>query len=235
MSIACASCSMDSPVAAPKFCPSCGSPFVEKVKERKKPAPSASSSAALPTSTSEAEKTATRGDSGAGRAARGLWREMRRLVIVSSMVLLAGLLIVGVSFWMFSSLDRDVSAALETPPARAQKLRPAQPQAASSWINPVAGVYRMTNQYAKGALTLTIDGQHAKFLLYSDAGGPECSIEGAAAAVRDQAVRYGPDVNRCEVTIRFVEGGARVETNNCNEYCSMRAVGSVDGDYRLAR
>jgi hypothetical protein len=106
-----------------------------------------------------------------------------------------------------------------------------------------SGAYADGVKFEKDNGTIEIQrvNEGVEFLINSSVGQYTCKVKGIAQVTSPYQISYvsnkeleGED--KCHITIDFAQdvSGVKVTTDSCNYYCGMKAVYSMDGDYKKA-
>ncbi len=108
--------------------------------------------------------------------------------------------------------------------------RPQVPEAVPVASLDLVGVFN--SRY--GTVHLSQSGHAIAFNINSVMDDSSCNLEGQAS-LSGLVAKSGPisKDNECEVSLKFGSPGTvEVKTNECNSYCGMKAMGSMDDTYR---
>lgn len=94
---------------------------------------------------------------------------------------------------------------------------------------PASGYY----QKSDGGIDLKVTGKKIQFSINSVVGDHPCNLEGVATMIDGHRAAYSPESpsDMCAVVLAFAPGQVRVTTRDCDGYCGLNAVGSMDGVY----
>ena len=102
----------------------------------------------------------------------------------------------------------------------------------------VTGAYSKTN----GEILIAQDGGQAAFYINSVVDMHPCQVgsdeEPEVANIVDEhrAVWTSEDAeDRCVILLTFSPSMVTVKTKDCDSYCGMNAIGSMDGSYQLSK